>query len=81
MEAGLYTIYDRVADESSPPFVARTDGLAIRLFLQAMANNPNPKDDYLLYHVGYWDSFNSNSLVKAATPRQIIISPNEGVEV
>lgn len=79
MESGLYTIYDRVADEAMPPFVSRTDGLAIRLFVQAMANCPNPKDDYLLYHVGFWNA--AEMSVIAEKPRQVIITPNEGVEV
>lgn len=76
---GLYTIYDRVAEEGSPPFCARTDGVAIRQFMQAIQQSPFNKDDFLLYRLG---SFNPVSLELEALDKieQVVISINKEVE-
>lgn len=78
---GLYTIYDRVAEEGSPPFVARTDGVAVRQFQAAILGGKvlNP-DDYVLYRVGGWDS--TALSVSSETLTEIIISvPGRDMEV
>jgi len=54
VEYGLYTVYDKVAEEAMPPFIARTDGQAQRVFMSMKIESPN---DYLLYQVGKWDPF------------------------
>lgn len=78
----LYTVYDRVAEEGFPPFVARTDGVAIRQFMASMTKMENPgfdPDEFLLYRVGKW---NSRSMeIDAMEPVQIVISAREQVEV
>jgi hypothetical protein len=38
MKGSLYTIYDRIAEESAPPFYARTNGVAVRHYLAAVKN-------------------------------------------
>lgn len=58
----VYTIYDKVAQEAGPPFTAVNDGVAIRNFKE-MRIHPSLKDDYELYHIGFWDS-----IEKSITP-------------
>lgn len=81
-DAYLYTIYDRVAEEGFPPFVARTDGVAIRQFMASMAKMENPAfnpDEFIMYRVGKW---NSRSMwIDAMEPQQIMITAREEVEV
>lgn len=59
----LYTIYDRVAEEAAPPFVARTDGVAVRNYLYAIENSKLDIQDYWLYEVGGWN------------PEEMLITP------
>lgn len=53
----LYCIWDRVAEDSSPPFAARNDGVAtreLRALLERVA--PYDRDAYLLMRIGSWES-------------------------
>lgn len=78
----LYTIYDRVAEEGFPPFVARTDGVAIRQFMASLAKMENPSfnpDEFIMYRVGKWNS--RSMLIDAMEPVQIVVSSREQVEV
>lgn len=52
----LYTIFDRVAEESGPVFEAKNDGVALRKF-QALALNTEgaQPDDFKLLSVGEID--------------------------
>lgn len=53
----LYTIYDRIALEGSPPFIAKNDGVATRHYNQVLDSSPNVcLQDYRLYCVGEWDT-------------------------
>ena len=55
-QISMYTIYDRVAEESAPPFCAKNDAVARRMFkdlLNSMATENI--DDFELYYVGYYD--------------------------
>jgi len=58
----LYTIRDEKADFFGNPFIARTDGEAIRSFTQACTQTDSPfakaPADYVLYSVG---SFNDST--------------------
>ncbi|QCS36912.1 nonstructural protein [Tortoise microvirus 24] len=78
----LYTIYDRVAEEGFPPFVARTDGVAIRQFMASLAKIENPgfnPDEFVLYRVGTWNS--RSMVIEPLDPEQIVVTPREQVEV
>lgn len=50
----MYSIKDTVAEEFAPPFVANTDGVAVRMFSNALKGNLYPKD-YELYCIGSFD--------------------------
>lgn len=59
MITNSYTIYDRKALVYAPPFFAATDGLALRMFGDAV-NDPQTSlfrhpGDYVLYRCGAWD--------------------------
>nr|WAE43913.1 MAG: nonstructural protein [Microviridae sp.] len=62
----LYTIMDRVAEDSAPPFTAINDGVARRQF-NNLLNNSLSSDEYSLYYLGFYDT----SLMKA----DILITP------
>lgn len=49
----LYSMYDRVALESSQPFVAKNDGIALRIFTVSLRDSPAP-GDFRLYCLGDW---------------------------
>lgn len=78
MEEGLYCIYDRVAEVAAPPFSARTDGVAIRQFIAALANAPVSKDEFRLYKVGVWNP--NTMLMEGIAPLDIPISSKAEVE-
>lgn len=78
-ESGLYCIYDRVAEEAAPPFVARTDGVAIRQFMAALSQAPVSKDEFRLYKIGVWNPSTMN--VDGIAPLDIPISSKAEVEV
>lgn len=46
----LYQIYDMVAEECSPPFMAKNDVLAKRIFKEAIKNHVTPQD-FRLYDI------------------------------
>lgn len=53
----LYTIYDKVAEDSAPIFEAKNDGIALRQIKQLLTNSPvNNVNDYSLLHLGCYDS-------------------------
>jgi hypothetical protein len=59
MYYNLYTVYDSVAEECAPPFIAKTDGLAQRLFVNGFrqANRPDIKiEEHSLYRIGSFDN-------------------------
>lgn len=49
----LYTLYDKVAEDSAPPFGAVNDQVAIRNVCRLLVDNPIP-EDYILYKVGIY---------------------------
>ena len=52
----VYTVRDKVADEYAPPFLARTDGAAVRMFTEITKGQKIAYiDDLELYRVGYFD--------------------------
>jgi hypothetical protein len=53
MLMGLYSVQDRVAEEFSPPFSARTNGVAVRIYLSMLKDQH--VTDYWLYKLGSYD--------------------------
>lgn len=51
----LYTVYDRIAEESGPVFEAKNDGVAMRMFLTIKSKTDNLQDDYKLLRLGSID--------------------------
>lgn len=50
----LYCIYDSRAQESSPPFMAHNDDVAMRMYNHTLRENPY-SSDYRLYRVCDYD--------------------------
>jgi hypothetical protein len=77
---GLYTVYDRVAEEAGPVFQARTKGVAIRYFQKLIADNSEVNAvDYWLYYLGSYDPVDLLLYGKDKAER-VMISELEGVE-
>jgi len=54
----IYSIFDSKAEAYLQPFFATTDGVAMRMFEQAIVNNAQfaqYAEDYSLWTVGHWD--------------------------
>lgn len=51
----IYVIYDKVAEEAGPPFVAVNDGVALRKY-RDMQIPASLKDDYEMRCLGLYDS-------------------------
>ena len=51
----VYSIKDEVAEEFSAPQLAKTDGVAVRMFQQAISKAPYPQD-YSLWRIGSFDT-------------------------
>lgn len=51
MVQGMYVIYDKVAEECGPIQMAKNNGIANRMFISALADNPHILD-YALYCLG-----------------------------
>lgn len=47
----VYTIYDRITGEHSPPLLAKNDTAAFRLFKANVEKYPQP-DDFKLFTIG-----------------------------
>ena len=54
MQYGLYTIYDKVAQETSALFEAKSDAVASRIVRNLLSEVPSV-DDFKLLRVGYSD--------------------------
>lgn len=64
---GMYVIYDELAKESAPIFLARTDELALRQFQASLPQIPEAiSRDMRLYRVGFFDSH--SMLITGAQP-------------
>lgn len=71
---GLYAVYDRVAEEAGPCFLAVNDGVAVRNFRQLMTQvSVVSEDEYWLYRVGSYES--KTMAVKAEDPVRIMVPP------
>ena len=70
----LYCVYDRVAEEASSPIPAKTDGVAIRMFVASMQKNEYP-EDYWLYRIGHFDPI--SMYLDPQKPERLIIGKQE----
>lgn len=79
---GIYSIYDKVAQEFGPVFEAKNDDVAERNHINAISNVVY-KDDFELYCVGSID--HETGLIRAKdSPEKIVLvsnTLNEGVEI
>lgn len=73
----LYCIYDTVAEEASAPFIARTDGQAVRIFLYAMEKDKAYAQDYKLYKIGGW---NSENMAITGISKPEIVKISDGID-
>lgn len=70
----LFTIYDSAAETYSPPFVAKTLGLAMRMF-ETIANDQTTSvglhpADHTLFELGEWDD-NAGFISMLTAPKKI----------
>lgn len=57
MKVNIYTIYDKVAEESGPVFQAKNDMVAVRMLKSLVSENPNISiDEYEVYCLGEFDT-------------------------
>lgn len=61
MKQNIYSIYDRVSKEYAPPFLAKNDGMAKRMFTASVHKDILPiktlsVDDFGLYVLGEFDT-------------------------
>ena len=57
MKVNIYTIYDKVAEESGPVFQAKNDMVAVRMLKSLVSDNPNISiDEYEVYCLGEFDT-------------------------
>lgn len=68
----LYTVYDRVAEEAGPCFLAVNDGVAMRNFRALLAQSQVvAEDEYQLYKLGSYDS--KTMQIQAHAPLKILV--------
>lgn len=77
MVTGLYAVYDRLAEESGPVFMAPTPAVAVRQYNSLMKSvNAGSPEEYKLLKLGTYDS--SHSVIEAyaipedVTPNQVV---------
>ena len=54
----IYAVFDKVAEEFGPPFVAKNDGIALRQFEDFRRERlpPHIVGDFSLYRLADWDN-------------------------
>lgn len=68
----IYAIYDKIAEESGPLFQAKNDLIAVRNTKNMlMQNGVTVPDDYILYHLGEYDT-ESMELTVLQEPEEIL---------
>ena len=59
MKQQFYAVYDKAIAAYMRPFVAQSDGQAVRLFKDETENNESPffkhPEDYALFRLGVWN--------------------------
>lgn len=79
MKTGLYVIWDDVAQESGPIYQAKNHDVALRMYQQTIQRNELNEHDFVLFHVGNYDSealkidpIAESYIVKAKLPKEEI---------
>lgn len=68
----LYTIYDRVAEDSCSPFVAKNDGVALRSLAILLKDvELTKRDEYKLYKLGSYDPI-SMEIIQNLHPIEVL---------
>ena len=70
----MYTVYDKIAHDSCPPFTAKNDGVAARKFRELLVNAVTP-DDYELWRIAQYSTCDMS-----LTPMKQIQITTEGTE-
>lgn len=70
---GLYCIYDKVAEEAGPVFQAKTEGVAVRKFVQLIQGEQVRPEEFVLLHVGQFQT-DPVSIEGVNPPRQVEIA-------
>lgn len=65
----LFAIFDRVAGDFGPPFMAKNNGIAWRSYRQYLKDSPNT-EDFQLYRLGSYEQ--SSGLITGIIPVQVI---------
>ena len=69
---GLYTVYDRVAEEAGPCFLAVNDAVAIRQYRQLLKDSQVVTDDeYHLFRLGSYDY--KSMQISAQAPVRVLV--------
>lgn len=71
----LYSIYDVVLEEFAPPFIAKNDKAASRMFLQGIRKMSNP-NDLSLWMIGAFNAADQYMVVDGCKPVQIPVELN-----
>lgn len=74
----IYTVYDRIAEEYAPPWIARNDAVAVRQMLSLMKDSPFP-DDFWLFCIGVFNS-DSGLIEGDKKPARVPFSINTHIE-
>lgn len=75
----LYTVLDKIADESGPIFCAKNDAVANRSFNSMLKDiAPNDRDSYVLYTMGTFDT--DTMELEKFKAREVMASLNMYVE-
>ena len=70
----LYAVYDRVAEEAGPCFLAVNDGVAVRNYRALLQNSQVvAEEEYMLYRLGTYDS--KTMKVIGEDPVRVIVPP------
>jgi len=76
MLLSIYTVHDKAVSAFLPPFTAKTDGEAIRMFQDICADSNHQfhrhAHDYHLYRVGTYDD--NTAYLKNSDPPEMLIS-------
>lgn len=76
----LYSIWDKKAEEFAPPFIAKNDAMASRMFIHSVKNLPY-LDDMQLFHIGFFETENLTSpIVSFDTTRLVPVDLHGDVD-
>lgn len=75
MQSKVYSVYDVKALSYGPPFLASTDGIAIRMFGE-LVNDPNTSvgrhpEDFKLYAIGFFED--QRGTIKGTSPPEHVV--------